>query len=280
MSDLTNDGAEAPVDDTALFDSITGGPPAEADESSPLPIEQEPSPQPEAKTEPAPVQQPAHQDHRVPLGELKAERERRQAAERQVQELISLVQGQFRQQPEPQQQPQRPDLFENPSEFIRQETSPAFDQVHRAMVYNARLVAEQVYGKDKIEAAQAAFDDLVSRRQIDPLEHARVLKSPNPFAEAVQWHQRRLTLEAVGNDPEAFKKRILEEALNDPTYVQRAVEKARASAAHAGNVVARPAASKTLPSLSRVGAAALPSDEVQDMSDDELFQSTIKGRRR
>lgn len=277
MTDLDN--APEGVEDAALFESITTAAP------------QAETPEPEAEVaetvvaETPVVSQPEAQreDHRVPLAELKAERERRQSYERDLanerarfaaleQQVVAMQRMQTPVQP--------PDIFENPDAFVQARVQSSEARQYQVMMYNAKLVAEARFTEQAVTEAQEAFDALVTQGRIHPAEAQQVMSSPNPFAEAVKWHQRHKVVSEVGTDPNAYREKLLEQALNDPDFRKRADALWRSQAGVPAASPQTRAQVINLPSLSRVGSAALTSlnDEMPD--DNALFHSTVSRKRR
>ncbi len=158
---------------------------------------------------------------RVPVAALQAERQKvkryteevadfrksNEALQRQVAELMQRI-------PPPQQQQPKPptDFFDNPDQAFQDRLQASLGQVlgpiEQQMQFNARLVATSMHGKDKTEAALAAFDKAAAEGQMDEATFHRVRRSPNPFHEAVQWHQSQLARQEIGDDPAAFRAKV------------------------------------------------------------------------
>jgi hypothetical protein len=149
----------------------------------------------------------------VPNAAIREAREENRA----LKEQLAALQGQFAamqgfmgnaSQAAPGEAPQPPQWFDNPEEATRHALRPEFQRVHHAVMHNARLVAGAVHGGEQVEAAQAAFDDALHGGQLDELDYQRVMSSPNPFAAAVEWHQRHTILAEIGADPAAYRARL------------------------------------------------------------------------
>lgn len=296
---MTNERDNA-GDDAALFDSIVNG---SADESAVETVaETAAAPEPnagqprddsgrfaqKAQSEPEPqaeeTKAPTHDAPAIPPHRLREEAEGRRAEKERADRLEAMLMQFMQQQRQPAQpvQPQAPppDLFEAPDQFIdhrlESKITPELTQIRQAVLYNSRLVAGQVYGSDKVQAAETAFNEAARTGQMDPATHQRINSSPNPFAAAVEWYQREQTLKTVGNDVEAFKANVLEEAIRNPEFVAKVVESFRngGQAPQQSNRIQLP------PSLNKATSAAptKPRAGGGDVSDQELFNS-ITARR-
>jgi hypothetical protein len=248
---------------------------------------QEPEPKPATATpkagEPAVPGAPKGQEHHVPLATYLTEREEKAQLKRQLDELLAQ-----RRQQEQKQTEEAPDPFLDPAGFARWQArheyddrfqrslNPVLEQFRVSIAHNNRAVAHSVYGEPATKEAIELFDKEMPANVADAaaqVERLRVLNSPNPFLAAVEWHQRRQVLAEVGNDPKAYRERVLAEALADPDFLGRAIEAARpVAAANPGQPQPARASAKQLPSLNRAGsgAGAAPVRAAAE-SDDELL---------
>lgn len=235
---------------------------------------QEPGPAPAAPPEPD-----AGEKVRVPISELLDERDRRRKAEERLQKYDEERRRQ-------EQQPVDPIL--RPDEYFDRRFNEALDPIRRQFTMqlaNAnKSLAVALHGSELVEEAQKAFDAEVAGGKLHPAEHARVFTAPNPFAAAVEWHNNRKLLSEVGSDPKAYRERLLEEALSDPTFLGRAVEAARNQAAGRPVTVApqrqtpqprpapaQPGRNPPLPSLNRQGPPGGTPPQLSDVGDDDLY---------
>lgn len=159
----------------------------------------------------------------VPVTELVAERKKlkgerdeqtrlRMEAEanaKAYKEQIEAIQRQSQQpqrQPQPQQQqPQRPDPFLDPeghAEFLRQNLE---QRLIDERVNTSEMLARSKHGDSLVDQAiKAARDAGIAPR----FQEAR-----HPIEAVVQWHKRALAQAEVGDDLEAFKKRVADDAV-------------------------------------------------------------------
>lgn len=273
MIDEQNSGATA--DDTALFESLTSGNPAPAPD-----VVQPVEPEPTAVVQPEPTQQ---HEPAIPPSRLREEADARRAAERELAELRGRIAAmEARQAPQQQEQP-KADFWENPDAFVQSAVQSGQQQLE-SQIQNQReifskMIAEQVHGKDTVDAAYQAF---VQAAQSNPGalagQYQQFMRSENPYGELVNWHKQQQVFKEVGADPSAYRAKLLEDALKDPAFLAKALETARGTAQQSGNLIAKPAVS-SLPSLNRVGATALAEGPVE-LDDDQLFSKLTTGRRK
>jgi hypothetical protein len=189
--------------------------------------------------------------------------------------------NQFATQIQPRREPEveapaRPDMFENPDGFVdhgvRQVVDPIQKEVGQLREFYSQREAVRDHGKETVETAfqslhQAALSgDPDARATVE-----RVKKSMDPFGDIVSWHKKSSVIREVGNDPNAFIQRKLEEALNDPTFLAKAAEKLSGKKPAAS---ASGAASQTLPSVNRVTAAADEDEEIENPG--EVFNTALR----
>lgn len=193
------------------------------------------APAPEARAEPQPEQTAEPQasadiasegepqtDERgmVPVAALQAERHKAKRYTEQVAEFQTKLDQQNAQweqrfnqlfaqmapkpaQPEPEQ---APDIWSDPDAYLRQGVQQAINPVLDQLKATQRSMAEIMF-RDKpgaVEEAEKAFNAAAASGSIDPVVHARINNSPNPWAAAVQWHQQQTVMAEIGSDPAAY----------------------------------------------------------------------------
>ena len=256
----------APAGDEELFDqAVSADTAAQFEDGAAAP---EPAP--------APAEPPRHT---VPLNELLDERDRRRKAEERLQRYDDERQRQ-------QEQPIDPIM--RPDEYFDRRFQAALDPIRRhftmQLAHANKSVAVAQHGAEEVEEAQKAFDTEVQQGRLHPAEHARIWQAPNPFAEAVAWNRSRKLLAEVGNDPAAYRQRLLDEALADPEFLGRALEAARAQAAgrpmsvapqrqqpRASSVPAAAGRAPLPPSLNRQGPPGGQPPPAGDAPDEDLY---------
>jgi len=227
--------------------------------------------QPQAKPEP-------QQDHRIPLSEHLSERDKRQAAERErdefrrsVEALNRRVEELSRPKPEP---VTVPDLYADPNGFvqhgIQQAVTPIEQRMEAMRDQFSEMLAVQQFGQEAVTAAKAALESEVAANPAMRFEVQKMWQSAAPYSEVVQWHKRQAVLKEVGEDPTAYKQRIIDEALKDPAVIQRVIAQARTEAAPGTRA---PPNVKLPPSLNRQTGSGGAAIDAVPKTDAETFQA-------
>jgi hypothetical protein len=211
------------------------------------------------------------QDHRIPLTELLNEREKRQNAERRAEAIEQRFLEAQRQIQAAQQKPEEPiDIFADPDAY-RARVEQTIEQRFKAQEGNFSLrLAHYKHGDLFTEAWEAMAD---RTRSGDDSLRQQVIASSDPGETLVRLYQREKTLSEVGTDPVAYKSKVLEDALKDPQFLEKALQAARQSAG------AQPKPNNKIdlpPSLNKVASAHSGADG--DDSDSSIFSYAI-GRR-
>jgi hypothetical protein len=243
---------------------------------APEPPAPEPKPEPEPVAAPPPPVPPPVEppEAAIPSWRLREEAEARRVAEdraRALEERLNQVAAHL------QQSQKQPDFFENPdaatqaavvralSPFLT-EYQRTTEENRRKQMYNDRILASTVHGADKVDEAERAFLEAKDAQSLDPVDYERVVQSPNRYDEVVKWHVRQSVYASVGDDPNAWFEKELENRLADPQFQAKMLEKVRSDAAK------RPSSTRLPPSLSKVTAAEgnAPAG-IGDLSDASLF---------
>jgi hypothetical protein len=268
-----------------------------ADSEEALHAEAPPPQQAPAEPQPAPqAQQPLGQEpgqaqpSQVPLPTYLEERERGQEMARR------LAQYEARERAAQAPKVEAPDPFMHPDKFadsrIQAAVAPIISQLQEIAANNNLAAARAIHGQEKADLAYQEFDKALP--QMSPFEAAQVMQAQNPFVAAVQWHARREILQQVGDDPNAYRERLLQEALQDEIFLARAREaisarmSGRAPQApalpprnEAGQFVAAPPAQpqRLLPSVNRSGSAqSAMSAQPVALDDMELAEEILSMR--
>jgi hypothetical protein len=208
--------------------------------------------------------------------------ERRQAiaraeqAEREASRFradMEALRQQIAQQSAP--KPEPVDLFADPNAWAQQQLTP-LEQKMQQMQASLTLRASRaeniaIHGRDTVKAAEDAIDEAVKNRDPEiPGLQAKLRASDNPVGVAIEWHKSRSVLKETGGDLNAYREKALEAALNDPAFLAKALERAKAGQQTPSNTIKLP------PSLNRVAAAQVAGDDDSDGSDEALFRHAMR----
>lgn len=284
------------MDDQELFDSVTSHEPTEVvDQAQAEPAAEVNDGQPrDEQGKFASQQQAEHVDPNaaqqrdeahIPSWRLREQTERAEAAELRAQQIQSDFERRFNelQSRLPKQEPQQaPDIFEDPNKFlehgVRQAVDPVRSEVGQMREFYSRRDAVRDHGEEKVNAAYDAIaKGLQSRDPEVATVYQRAMSSMDPYGDIVKWHQQKTVYSQIGNDPEAwFNKQLEERMAKDPNFQAKLLGQTQQqirnpSGSQPANIVKLP------PSLSKVGAATTGSNV--DLSDAELFDEVTSARR-
>jgi hypothetical protein len=284
MTDTTQ-GADAP-NDSALFNEATNDTLEKFENPPVAPAEKPPAPPPAGDKEVKPEAKP-EDNAPVPAGRLREEAEARRKAERERDELRQRLEAVQRPAPQaPQPPPKGVDLFENPQGFVQQEVKPFLEQIRTEFQSQREAMsldfALQRHGNDKVSAARQALErGMASGDPAAWSTYNRAMASHDPYGVIIRAHQEGEALRTIGGDLDGYRKRILEEAMNDPEYRAKVIAAAKGQAAAAGNNVARPVKPSVAssPSLGNIGAGG-GDQEIIEPSDNDLFRAATTAKRR
>lgn len=169
-------------------------------------VETPPAPEPQADTgAPAspPEVKPEEQPHTVPISAILDEREKRQIAQRELEDTRRKLAEYEAAKSHP-----IPDPAEDPRAFAAYQQQ-AFEQ----RMWNERLnmsetMERQKHGDAVVDEAREAFAQAV---KASPALYSDMQRQPNPYAFVVQWHQRQKLIDEIGNDPAAYRTRMMEQ---------------------------------------------------------------------
>lgn len=227
----------------------------------------------------APITEQPKDTHGIPPWRLKEEADARRAAEerasnheRELADMRRQLQA-IQKQSEP--KVPAPDLYENPDGFVDHRTNQAIEpiksEISQLREYYSQRDAVREHGAEKVKAAYGALEQGLKAHDPEVIAvYQRAMSSIDPYGDIMKWHKKQTIFSTIGDDPEAFVERQIEERLKDPTYQARVLERIR------GAAQARPSTVTPLPpSLNRAtSAAALSGDE--DESDEGLLQSALR----
>jgi hypothetical protein len=202
------------------------------------------------------TERPRKGDTTVPL---RAERAKRAELEKELQDertarkadtdrlsrlegqLDAILKGQAQARPAPKDDPkaedQEPDIFAAPDEWKawnkRQNDATATSlrqDFENRIIEQSFGAAHEKHGKD-FETAYGALTKLDATNPTHRAIVAGIRKAPNPGSELMRWHKRQSTLQAMGDDPDAYIQAQVEKMLTDPETRKKLTARLRAEAA-------------------------------------------------
>lgn len=156
--------------------------------------------QPQVEAEEAKGEEPAappvaqEETKHIPISALLDEREKRQAATRELEELRRQMAAQ-------QQQQKQPDFYEDPESRLRAERSQVQQMLWNERLNTSEIVARNAFGDDAVNEAQQAF---LAESRNNPTLYMELQRQANPYGYVVQWHKRQSVLTKLGDDPDAY----------------------------------------------------------------------------
>ena len=286
---LTEEPKEQPRDDKGRFAK---------DETEAAPVEPQ-SPEPAKDTDAAPIQPPPDPSTRaqekdeanVPSWRLREEREQRETAQRRADEearrsyalnaQLQALQQQVERLQQPKQEPV--DFFADPQAALKQSLDPITQQFGQTIADLQRELSETraiaKYGREAYEAMETELQKAMAAGdpEVYQLRNA-ALSSRDPAGVAMQWYRQRSVLTKVGDDPEKWFEKQLDERLKNQEYQGKLLDRIRGTAQSANT--GRPAISLP-PSINRLpGSGTSVNTDDADMSDAALFRHAVNNPRR
>jgi hypothetical protein len=172
----------------------------------------------------------------------------------------------WQQRQEPVKDTAKPDPLLDPEGYAKTLREEIREEMLAERRETSLQLAHKIYKGEFEEAYKAA------QQNIDPSLKARMQASRNPDETLIEWHRERKTMREVGNDPNAWLEKKLEERLKDPAFLAKAVEMARGTAQPQVRGRPRVDLPPSLNGASRASAALRPDN---DPDDRELFDQTI-----
>lgn len=173
----------------------------DAVEEQPEPIEN-PEPEPveaegEKPEDPAPPAESKEADKSIPLTALLDERERRQALQRELDDLRRWKQ----QQEAAKEAPKAPDFYESPDDRLQYERSQFQQMLMATKMQQSQFLASREYGEETVNEALAWFD------RHPQLSH-QFVNHPSPMHAAVEFYKRQKVAEEIGTDPDGYRQKL------------------------------------------------------------------------
>ena len=187
----------------------------------------------EEHKEPEPKEKEDSGDHRVPLTELLNEREKRQQMEAQLQAMqYQVEQQQLQQQAQAQGQEQWPDMFENPEhyqqwmQYLATQMPQNIEQnIQQQVNQQLAMARTEFLGEMSLRSARQSDPDTYDKawaeleRRTNSGDHSwrlQALQSSDPGQEVLKLYKQNSVVQDVGDDPEAYFQRRIEELKGDP----------------------------------------------------------------
>lgn len=244
--------------------------------------------------EPQPEKPEDKEEGQVPSWRLREYREERDAAAKRaeeaerrafaIQQQFAETQRQLAELRKPKQEPV--DFFQNPDEAFQQRLNPLEERMAqfetKVRLTTSRAMAVAMHGAPAVQEMEQAIEKASQSNHPDiPALAAQMRASDDPVNVAMQWHKRTKLWETTGGDPDAYRQKILDDAMKDPEFQAKVLDAARTQAGGQPNT--RPLVNIP-PSLSRAagtGATEPVGLTAADMSDASLYaHATAKGGRR
>lgn len=162
--------------------------------------EPQPAPAPEPAAPPAASPEPP-QDRHVPVMALLDEREKRQLAQREAEDLrkrLAAYEAQRQQQPPP-------DFHDDPEARLLMERTQVQEMIWNQRLDTSEMIARQAYGSQAVDQARDAF---MQAAQQNPALGVELRRQTHPYDFVVNWHNRQRVIEEVGTDPAAYRAKL------------------------------------------------------------------------
>jgi hypothetical protein len=255
--------------------------------------------EPVAAQQEAPAQQPQQPNDddksgNVPSWRLREVREAREAAERRAdqaereraverQQFLAL-QREIAELRKPKQDPV--DFYTDPDGALNQRIAPVqeqFQQFASNMQFRmSRATAIAEHGA----AAVKEMEDAVRKAHREGHPEIQMLSaqmdaSDHPVDVAMNWHKHHRILTETGGDLTSYRQKAIDDALNDPAFLAKAMERARAQASGQQQPGSRPAINLP-PSLNKAAGSGVSAADLDtaDMSDAGLMRHAMAPGRR
>lgn len=281
----------ADVNSGDMFEAAMADAPVETPQVEPPQPEQDGQPRDEhgrfaTKPEDAPLaEKPVEklpeerQLERIPLAEYLATRERAQKAEsetkvererrEELERRFTALEQARREPPKPEE---KPDPLLDPAAFTEYMERRFEERIIGERREMSLRMAHRTHREAFTEAYAAAVDAM---RSGDHVLGMRMTSSNDPGETLIQWHREQKTMREVGNDPSAYRQKLLDEALKDPAYLAKAIEAAKASAANPQANGSNPIV-RLPPSLANAARGDAHESSDLDMSNEGLFRYAMK----
>jgi len=178
---------------------LDGNPTPEPD--APEPVVETVEPVAAEPAAPAPTAEPPKEQY-IPISAVLDEREKRQIAQRRVEEL-----ERWKSEQEAKAQKQ-PDFYEDPEKFLAQQQTMVQQALWNERLNTSEIFARQQHGAELVGAAAEAFKDAATK---SPALAAEFRGQADPYGFVIAWHQRQTVMSEIGNDPKAWREKTAAE---------------------------------------------------------------------
>jgi hypothetical protein len=279
------------MDDQELFNA------AMSDEApAPEPVQEQPAPEPaqegpardehgrftpkveqiEARPveEPVLVEQPkpVEQDAQVPSWRLRELREEREAAAKRAEaaeERANRAEAMARQLQARVEPPKTPDMYAEPEAWQQHLTQQTQNAILQTKLDLSESWARDKFGDEKVDSAIKWAEQNLGMPERMRLAHTR-----DPSRELVRMYDERQTLSQIGGNLDAYRAKVMDDALNDPAFMQKVADKLRGTVQTPNGQ--RPAISLP-PSLNKATGSQVGHDSAGgSMSDADLYAHAIR----
>jgi hypothetical protein len=168
--------------------------------AAPEPPQVEPKGEPEAAP-PAAVVEEKHQS--IPISALLDEREKRQQAAREADDLRRQLAEYEAAKAQP-----KPDFYADPEAFIAKQQQAVQQALWNERLNTSEILARRAHGDDVVAAAAEAFKAAAGA---SPALASEFSAQPDPYGFVINWHKRQSILSQIGDNPDAYRARIEQE---------------------------------------------------------------------
>lgn len=157
------------------------------------------------------------EEHSVPYAAMKAEREKRQALERELAEF-----RQQREQPEPEQS-----FYENPDEYVQRQIQTVENRATQRL-----YTALEEQARETHPDYDEVFEEVKEHAASNPAAVQQILSSPNPAMAAYRYGKQLREMKEM-QDPQSYRQKIEAEVRAKVEAELKAKEAERAATAAA-----------------------------------------------
>jgi hypothetical protein len=215
---------------------------------------------------------PAEQDAQVPSWRLRELREEREAAAKRAEaaeERANRAEAMARQLQARVEPPKTPDMYAEPEAWQQHLTQQTQNAILQTKLDLSESWARDKFGDEKVDSAIKWAEQNLGMPERMRLAHTR-----DPSRELVRMYDERQTLSQIGGNLDAYRAKVMDDALNDPAFMQKVADKLRGTVQTPNGQ--RPAISLP-PSLNKATGSQVGHDSAGgSMSDADLYAHAIR----